>query len=223
MAITVTQGTLAAYQLGTKLIDLENDTIKVILLRSGFVFDKTKHKQLINIRTNTGAVEFTVSDANNTFTRGGGSFITDGFVVGNKITTNSAEAANQGPFLVSAVSALVLTVTTMAGGNPTLTVQTATFTISSDDEIATGNGYTQFTLNLGVVTGVTDTLGGYFTYPTITWTVSGGNLPAACAAMLIDDTVAGDTVLQCIEFGEDKTGIDGTTFDIGAGSFRIGA
>lgn len=79
----------------------------------------------------SGALSVTFSDAANTITRSAGSFITNGFRVGDKIETNSANASNKGPFKLSAVTATVITVTTTAGGNPTLTSSAETCTITT--------------------------------------------------------------------------------------------
>ncbi|NIS80820.1 MAG: hypothetical protein GTO14_11555, partial [Anaerolineales bacterium] len=57
----------------------------------------------------SGAISLTFV-APNRITRASGSFITDGFVIGNTITTDSAITANQGPFTVTNVTALEITV-----------------------------------------------------------------------------------------------------------------
>jgi len=66
-------------------------------------------------KSQSHALSITFNNAAKTLVRGAGSFITDGFAVGDIIYTNSANAANQGPFLVSAVGALTITVLTTAG------------------------------------------------------------------------------------------------------------
>ena len=60
----------------------------------------------------TGAVATIAADDDGTFTRSVGSFVSDGFKVGDYITVSGfTEAANNGNFLISGVSATVLTVT----------------------------------------------------------------------------------------------------------------
>lgn len=63
--------------------------------------------------TSTGGISLAVDSSAKTFTRTVGSFVTDGFVVGQIINTGGfTNAANNGAFVVSAVSALVLTCST---------------------------------------------------------------------------------------------------------------
>ncbi len=79
----------------------------------------------------SGSISVAFSDTANTITRSAGSFITDGFAVGDKIETNSANANNRGPFKISAVTATVISVTTTTGGSPTLTSGSETCTITT--------------------------------------------------------------------------------------------
>lgn len=79
----------------------------------------------------TRTVALTVAAAGKTFTRAAGSFLTDGFAVGQQIiTTNFVTGGNNGTFVISAVSALVITCATAAGlvdevGPGTVNVKTA--------------------------------------------------------------------------------------------------
>ncbi|MFZ2603077.1 MAG: hypothetical protein WAX79_03625, partial [Candidatus Omnitrophota bacterium] len=149
MAVSAVLSNHAKFMLGTKKIDIPVDSVKCLLMRSGFVFSKDNHAALINIKVtvviNATGNTITVSNTTNTFTRTSGSFLTDGFVVGNKVTTtNFTNALNNGTWLISTVTALVMTVTTLAGGDPTLVDETNTtvtnLTWASDDELATGFG-----------------------------------------------------------------------------------
>jgi hypothetical protein len=66
------------------------------------------------LASTTGAI--TVAAAGKTLTRAAGSFLTDGFAVGQQIiTTNFVTGANNGTFLISDVSALVITCATAVG------------------------------------------------------------------------------------------------------------
>ena len=66
------------------------------------------------LASTTGAI--TVAAAGKTFTRAAGSFVTDGFAVGQEIiTTNFVTGANNGSFIITAVSALVITCAAAAG------------------------------------------------------------------------------------------------------------
>lgn len=78
----------------------------------------------------SGSLSITVDASARTFTRGAGSFITDGFEYGTVFTTNSAN--NPGPYKVTAVTALVLTVALV--GSAVIADETATMQLT--------NGYT---------------------------------------------------------------------------------
>ena len=56
----------------------------------------------------SGLVSISFDGPGKTITRSTGSFLTDGFVVGNKINTDSS--TNPGPFTITNVTALVITV-----------------------------------------------------------------------------------------------------------------
>lgn len=232
MAVTATLSNHMKYALAKKLIDLDTDTIKVLLMRSGFVFNKDSHATKINIKKTvvidaTGNT-ITVNNTTNTFTRTSGSFLTDGFVVGNKVTTtNFTNANNNGTWLISVITALVMTVTTTAGGDPTLTDETNTtitnLTWVSDDELITGSGYTQDTKTTGEIT-VTEDDGNDrcdSTFPTVTWTATGGDIGPTPGAILYDDTSSDDTIVGYLDFGGEQTATDTTPFSIANGTIRI--
>ena len=218
MPTTITFTNLFAYQLGTKLIDIDTDSIKVCLARTGFVFDKTLHEKLINIRTTTGATTLDAVAATKKFTRVAGSFVTDGFVAGNQITASGFGGGVDGVYTIDTVAALEIVVLEAIAGNISGGGDEA---LASDDELTTGFGYTQFTKTTGATTVTQDTTGCLLTYPTVTWTAAGGDIGPTPGAFLIDETVAGDTVVQYIAFDAEKTATDGTNFDIGNGSITI--
>lgn len=63
----------------------------------------------------------TISSTATTFTRGSGSFVTDGFTVGDIVNSlGFADADNNGKFIVTAVAALTLTVTALEGQTTTV-------------------------------------------------------------------------------------------------------
>lgn len=180
-------------------IHLDSDTLKIILLRTGFVFDRTAHYKLINLRTNTGALNLTFIAATKKITRAAGSFITDGFVVGNQVTSDAA--LNPGPFTVASVSALEIVV------NETVLDEAAVAkTLSSDDELPTGAGYTQFDKALTFIAiAIDDSLrGAEATYQPASWTATGTMGPAS-GAIVIDDTHADDLVIMHMAFASDVT------------------
>lgn len=218
MAVIATLSNHFKYAKQTKQIQLASDTIKCLLMRSGFIFNKDNHAVKKNVKTTSGSIaSLAFDDATNTLTRDQGSFITDGFVIGNRITTDSANPANQGPFKVSAVAALVLTVTTMAGGDPALVTETENnVTVNSDDELASGNGYIQDTKVLTGQTVVEDDANdrSEMTCNTITWSAAGGSIGPTPGMMLYDDSAADDPIIGYGAFDGEQTVPNGADLDI---------
>lgn len=210
------------YQLALKQIDLDNDTIKCLLMRSGFVFNKDNHAALINITTTTGATTLSVDEPTSKFTRAAGSFITDGFVPGNSITgANFANAGNNATFIISTVSALEIVVTDNTG----MVTETGDGdeTIVSEDELATGNGYTQDTKTTGATTVTEDDTDDRceMTFPTVTWTASGGDIGPTPGLLLYDDTSTDNTIIGYFDFEAEETATNGNTFSFANGSVFI--
>jgi len=89
-----------------------------------------------------------------------------------------------------------------------------TYTDISGNEIATGAGYTQKDKSLTSVT--IDQTTGVMTLNAddLTWTASGGDIEAASACAIINETHANDTVICCIEFGANYQATDGTALSI---------
>lgn len=232
MPVTASVSNHFKWALAKKMIDLSVDSVKVLLMRSGFVWNKDNHATLLNIKKtlaiNATTNTITVNDTTNTFTRTSGSFLDDGFVVGNKVTTtNFTNAGNNGTWLISALTATVMTVTTTAGGDPALTNETNTtvtnLTWTSNDELATGNGYTADSKTTGTITLTEDDTNDYLnaTFPTVTWTASGGSIGPTPGAILYDDTSSDDTIIGYIDFGGEQTATDGNPFNIANGIIRI--
>jgi hypothetical protein len=199
------------YQRDNAVINLASDVIHVLLMRSGFPFGAGVHSKLINVKTASASIaSLTIDNTAKTLTRGAGSFVTDGFVVGNMITTNSANAPNQGPFLISAVNVngLVLTITTMAGGYPSLTGGTeSAVTVTSNDEVPTGGGYTQDNTSLSGQAVAEDDVGNTstMTCSNVSWLGSGSGFGPVAGALLYDYTSADKTIIGYINFNGDQT------------------
>jgi hypothetical protein len=89
-----------------------------------------------------------------------------------------------------------------------------TYSDISANEIATGYGYTQKTKELSTVT--LDQAAGVMTLnaDNLTWTADSGNIEAASACAIINDTHGNDTVICCIEFGANYQATDGTALSI---------
>lgn len=207
----------AKYQLATKKIDLSSDTIKILLMRNGFTFNKDLHGKKVNIKATTGSIELTFVASTQKITRSSGSFVTDGFVAGNQITTTST--LNPGPFTIASVSAteIVVNETSIVDEGPVTKI------IYADDELATGYGYTQDTKTL---TGKTVTEDNTYdraemTCDDVSWTASGGTIGPTPGAILYDDTTSDDTIIGYLNFGANQQAASGADFVISGIKIRI--
>lgn len=206
---TITWSNHAKSQLMKKQIDMVNDSLKALLMRSGFTFNKDNHETKKNLMCNSGAILISFVAGTQKITRGSGSFITDGFVIGNRITTDAA--LNPGPFTISNVAALEIT---CASG--IVDEAGVTKTVTSNDELATANGYTRDTFTLaGKAVGEDDANDrGEFTCTDPSWTASGGNIGPSPGMIVYSDTSADDTILFYIDFGGEQTAPTGQNFII---------
>jgi len=211
MAVSCTLSNHFKYQRDLGLINLSTDAIRILLTRTLFTFNKDDHAKLINVKTTTGVISsLTFTDSTNILTRGAGSFVTDGFVVGMKITTNSGNSPNQGPFLISNVNSngLILTVTDMAGADPSLTGGAeSNITVTGDDELPTSGGYTVNgeLLTSKVLTEEDGTDVSQMLCADISWTGTGAGFGPTAGAILYDDTTSDDTIIGYLNFGTDQT------------------
>lgn len=88
-------------------------------------------------------LSITVAPAGKTFTRADGSFISDGVEVGDLIAFTDLTGDNAKPFIVTEVSA---TVVTGAGIQHTLTTETVTTAAKTGDKLETGNACKTFSI-----------------------------------------------------------------------------
>lgn len=88
-------------------------------------------------------LSITVAPAGKTFTRADGSFISDGVEVGDLIAFTGLTGDNAKPFIVTEVSA---TVVTGAGIQHTLTTETVTTDAKTGDKLETGNACKTFSI-----------------------------------------------------------------------------
>jgi len=215
VAVSATLSNHFKYQLAKKLVDLSADSIIICLMRQGFVFNPDDYAKKINFKTNSGAISITFAVAK-TITRGSGSFITDGFVIGNKITTDAA--SNPGPFTITNVTQYVITVSeTVADEGPVTKV------VTSDDEIATNYGYTQYTktLTTQVLTEDDANNRAEMGCDDLTWTASGGTIGPSPGALLVNDSTSDKTVIGYLDFGGDQQATTGLTFSVGGIKIRV--
>jgi hypothetical protein len=206
------------YALKKKLIDESADTIRLLLMRSGFVFNKDNHAQLKNIKTTSGAFTPSFVAATKKITRASGSFITDGFVAGNSITIANSASNNGIKTIDPAVPVTALEMVVLE----TLVNETGSGdeTIVSDDELVTGGGYTQNTKTTGTVTVTEDDTYDRCdsTFPTVTWTASGANIGPTPGLIAYDFTA--DVIVGYLDFGGAITKAPPDSLNIGNGTLR---
>lgn len=209
---TFTKSTYYIAALKTKLIDESTDTIRLLLMRTGFVFDRGKHAQLKNIRTNTGAIALTWAASDQSVSRASGSFITDGFVENNLCTSD--DTSNPGPLTIASVTALKITF------NEAVVDSSATKTLTSDDELATGHGYTQNTKGTGTVTVTQDNTYRRVdsTFPTVDFLATSDSIGPTPGPILYD--VTADVIIGFLAFSTEKTAANTEHIYIGNGTIR---
>jgi hypothetical protein len=90
-------------------------------------------------------------------------------------------------------------------------------------ELPTGYGYTQNTKVLaGVVVTEDDTDDRTeVTWTNASWTAAGGSIGPTPGAIIFDDTVAGDPIVEYIDFGGNQVQVDGGIATISNIEFRI--
>jgi hypothetical protein len=208
-------GETAAMTIGTYLIEVR-------LTRSGFTFNKDSHATLSNIKADTTATTLDAVNGTNKFTRGSGSFVTDGFVTLNRITASGFGAPVDGTYTISTVSALEIVVTEDGTGVMADITGGGNEQLIADDELATGGGYTQGAKLTGVITMSEDDANDRSenTFPTVTWTASGGDIGPTPSALLVNRATTDDTIIGEINFGVEETASTGTTFNIAGGTLR---
>jgi len=205
MAVTATASNRAKYALARKMIDLSADSIRAILMRQGFVFNKDDHATRLNIKGYISATTLSVSASLQILDSGNG-FLTAGLVPGNKITLSGwANGGNNTTKVISTVTAGVITVTDTTG----LVAESAgnMVTVQADDEIPTGNGYSQ---NGVLLTGQTVTEDDAndrveMSCGNIDFSASGGAVGPTPGALLYDDTVTEKAIIGYLDFGGDQT------------------
>jgi hypothetical protein len=205
MAVSASASNRAKYALARKMIDLSADSIRAILMRQGFVFNKDNHATRLNLKGYLSATTLSVNASLQILDSGNG-FLTAGLVPGNKITMSGwTNGGNNTTKVVSTVTAGVITVTDTTGlveesaGNLVM--------IQADDEIPTGNGYSQ---NGVLLTGQTVTEDDAndrveMSCNNIDFAASAGFVGPSPGAVLYDDTVTEKTIFGYLDFGGDQT------------------
>ena len=221
MAVSATASNRAKYALARKMIDLSADSIRAILVRQGFVFNKDDHATRLNLKGYLAATTLSVNSSLQILDSGNG-FLTAGLVPGNKITMSGwTNTGNNTTKIISTVTAGVITVIDTTG----LIQESAgnMVTIQADDEIPTGNGYTQ---NGTLLTGQTLTEDdandrAEMACGNIDFSASGGSVGPSPGALLYDDTVSEKTIVGYLDFDGDRTIADGNILRLQNVKIRI--
>jgi len=90
----------------------------------------------------------------------------------------------------------------------------STYADISASEIAAGNGYLAKTKVLTTVAVTETATGCTVSCDSPTWTATGGAIPTTGSACVINDTHGNDTVICCIDYGEDYATAEDTLFQI---------
>jgi hypothetical protein len=219
MAVTAVLSNHFKYQSYHKKIDLAADSIKILLMRSGFVFNKDLHATKLNVIGTINRSDISFEAATKHIHTAAGDFVAAGFVDGGQITVTGSASNNTTFPIVTVNSATQMTV------NETLVEEAAgaSVTITGTDELTTGYGYTKDTKTLaGGALAEDDTNDrAEFTCSSVTWTASGGSIGPTPGALLYDDSSDEDTIIGYIGFGAELTATDGANFVISNIKIRL--
>jgi hypothetical protein len=146
-------------------------------------------------------------------TRAAGNFWTAGFAPGNYITTNSANPANQGPFLVYDIDlvgpGLWMQIVDLTGADPTLTAGVeAAITITFEDQLPTAGGYVQDANGMSAYAAVQYDTGGYayIDFDPVNFGLAMmGDIAPTAGALIWDDDAAADEIVGFFDFGGNES------------------
>ena len=198
-------------QAGLDSSDSVNHDMEIILMRSGFEFHVVNHKYRMNIKgTYTGSsnIDFVAATSTIEIDDSADSWIDQGFVPGNKITTD--DGSNSGPFTIVTVTSDVITVSEAVVDSANTSA-----TVTANDELAVGNGYTTNTdIDFTVTEDETTNKAKIEATANIVWTASGGSIGPTPCALIIDRTHADEIIVACLEFGSERTVTTGNDFSL---------
>lgn len=211
MALTATASNHFKYALTRKMLDLSADTIRAILVRNGFVFNKDDHAKLANLKGVLAAQTISINGSFQALDSNNG-FLSAGFVPGNLIQLGGfANPGNNTTKTILTVTAGTITVT-----NTTGLMQEAAgnmITITGKDELPAGNGYSEYGVE---ATGKTVTENDAddrmdFACADVVFTANGGSIGPTPGAILYDDSAADKTIIGYLDFGANQTISDALT------------
>lgn len=211
MAVTCTLSNHFKYQAYDAKINLATDSIKVLLMRSGFVFVKDDHAKKINIKGTITRTDISFVASGNHILTVAGDFVAAGFVVGGKIAA-SGTSNNNTTFTIVTVAAADMTVTESVTGEGA----GSSFTLTGADELATAGGYVQDTKVLTSLVLTEDDTNdrAEMTCANVIWTATSGGIGPTPGAIIYDDTSSDDTIIGYIDFGGEQTAPEGADFTI---------
>jgi hypothetical protein len=221
MAVTATPSNHFKYALARKMLDLSADTIRAILVRNGFAFNKDNHAVLANLKGYLAAQTISIN-ASFEIEDSGSGFLAAGFVPGNSIQMSGwTSGGNNTAKTVNTVTAGKITVTDTTG----LAAEAAgnMIAISGRDELAAGNGYSEYGVE---VTGKSVTENDTddrmeFACANIDFAASGGSVGPTPGAVLYDDTAAEKTILGYLDFDGNRTIADANVLRLQNVQLRI--
>lgn len=196
MAVVSTMSNHGKYQLASGNIDFDADVFKIILMGTTFAFDKDAHATLADTQYSSWAAStaYSLDDVRVPTTPNGHKY---------KCTTAGTSDATEP--------------TWPTGSGATVMDGTVEWTEDGEDnQLPTGNGYTQNSETLANVSVTEDDTNdrANITWDNVTWTASGGDIGPTGAAIIYDDTSSDDTIIGCIDFGSDYTVSSGSSLQL---------
>ena len=221
MPVSATASNHIKVALAKAQIDLSADDIKIILMRSGFTFDKDIHAQLKNVAGTLTAITYAIN-ASKALTDSDSGFVAAGFVPGNKIAISGfTEGGNAVTKTISTVAAGTIVFTNTTG----LVEEIAgdSVTLQCVDELANGLGYTTggevLTTPLVTENDSNDRMD--FTCDDAEWTAAAGDIGPTPGAIVYDDTDADKSIVAYLNFDGEKTAVDTAVLTVAGIKIRI--
>ncbi len=219
MPVTGTLSNHFKYQAYKKQLDLSADSIKICLMRSGFVFNKDTHALYKNVMGTISASDISFENASGHIHTAAGDFVAAGFLAGGKILVSGSTSNNTTYTITTVDSATQMTIT------EALVEEIAgdAVTIAGADELATGAGYTRNNKTLANLVLAEDDGNdrAQMSCDSVVWTATPGGIGPTPGCILFDDTIAEKTIIGYIDFGGEQTAGDGATFTISSLVIRL--
>jgi hypothetical protein len=222
---TYTRSNYYLYALKTGLIDEANDAIRFLLMRTGFVFDKTAHSLLKNIKADTtGAQTISVVAATRTFTGAGGifgagGFIDKGFIENNQITVSGLGAAD-GVYTVESVPSETELIVVEAIAGAANVAGDGDEQIVAEDELEEAHGYLKNTMAAGgLAVAINNTYNRVdTTFDDVDWLATSDSIGPTPGAIVYNHTAG--VIMGYLEFSAEKTAPNAEHLILANGTLR---